>query len=124
MVIQHSQRMASGLASLEIAFEVDLPKIIGLGMLEALPGGAVCACRLCDQAMSVQNPGNGAGGWNLGVAVIEQAAMNLAASPSWVFQTHRHYQLLACLAGTQRRIARSARAVLQASRAVCNDAFK
>src|ERR1700686_5662776 len=55
MVVDHGQRIAAPAPRAEVALEVHLPQLVGLGALEALAGTGMLARALLELAVPPQN---------------------------------------------------------------------
>jgi hypothetical protein len=82
VIIKDVQWMTECISRFKVSFEINLPKVIGFCMLKTLPGLATLARVFADQAMSVQDTGDGTGGRISVDTKITHALRNLAATPS------------------------------------------
>ncbi len=112
VVVEHGQGMTPSGRSGEVTLEVHLPKGVGLGVLEALPGAVLARLLRINEAVTVQDGRQGAGAGDLAVAERGEATVQLSPTPAvlQVQRDGRRFQRRVCVS---RRVMRPARAVLQ-----------
>ncbi len=113
VIIERAQRMAPALTQGKMTFKVHLPQLIGCRTLKALKGLGSAALLRRYQLVPMQNPGDGAGGRQIRMPKILQAAAQLARSPSRMFPAQRHHPIFDHHLGSSRTGLRPARTIGQ-----------
>ena len=113
--------MASAALGGDVSLEVHLPQIVGLGVLESLPGLVLAALGGVHHTVAPEDGSDGAGAGSCGHAQGSEPGVELASAPGRVLPPKRYYPLLDRRRGPFRCVVRPPRAVRQTGHAISTE---
>src|SRR5262245_31480444 len=114
MVIEHGQRITAPFFQSEVAFEIHLPQVIGMRVLESLIRLMLRRSFRRDQLMAMKNRRDGARARNLWLFERLQAGLQFSSAPGRMPFAQLHHFLLDFCVGASRRVLRATRSIFQA----------